>query len=40
MSDIEFMDLNALDEDLSKALASSKTQEELCKLLGINRGNG
>jgi hypothetical protein len=30
------LNIDAIGEDLNKFLASSKNQEEICKLLGLN----
>lgn len=37
MGDSEFLNIDALGDDLNKFLAESKNQEELCKILGIER---
>lgn len=39
MADSEFLNIDALGEDLNRFLAESKNQEELCKILGIERTN-
>jgi hypothetical protein len=37
MADSEFLNIDALGDDLNRFLAESKNQEELCKILGIER---
>jgi hypothetical protein len=37
LGDSEFLNIDAMGDDLNKFLAESKNQEELCKILGIER---
>ena len=37
LNDSEFLNIDAIGDDLDKFLAGSKNQEELCQLLGIAR---
>lgn len=39
MGDSEFLNIDALGDDLNRFLAESKNQDELCKILGIDRTN-
>ena len=37
INDSEFLNIDAIGDDLNKFLADSKNQEEICQMLGISR---